>query len=280
MIEDLDETIRQLILTRGLFDADSIEVSFDQPTGDWAASLTRPTVNCYLYDIRENMELRSAERMVEHQASRRATRRLAPLRYDLSYLITVWTQNQVEDEHAIIWRVLSVLARHSPLPKELLHGQVRHQPYPIRTRAAQRSMAIQNLPDLWGVMENQLRPSVDFVATVAMDREAVEAGPLVLTKRMYIRHMDGTDAVAEEILQIAGIVHRGEKERQPVGNAIVTLVDAGRSVRTDRYGRYSFANVAPGDVQVRVSIDGSSVEQTLTIPSTDHDAAHYDIALG
>ena len=34
MINQLDETIRNLVLKHGNFDTDSVTVSFDQPTGD------------------------------------------------------------------------------------------------------------------------------------------------------------------------------------------------------------------------------------------------------
>lgn len=280
MINDLDETIRQLILTKGQFAPDSVIVSFDQPTGDWAASLTRPAINLYLYDMRENLELRSQEWLVERNAEGQAAKRLAPKRYNLSYLVTVWTQKQVEDEHAILWRVLATLASHPTLQPGACQGELKRQPYPILTQAAQPSMAVQNLPDLWGVMENQLRPSFDYVVTVAMDREVVFTSPLVLTKRLEVSSIGGATEGAspgEEIIQIAGIVHRRGPLPEPVPGAQVTLVGTGHTMKSDRYGRYSFVNLSAGNYRVQVAVEGRRVEHQLAVPTTRHDAAHYDL---
>ena len=279
MINDLDETIGQLILTRGNFDLDSIEVSFDQPTGDWAARLTRPTINCYLYDIRENLDLRSAEWLVQRDANGKATKRLAPRRYDLSYLVTVWTQNQVEDEHAILWRVLGALASQPTLSEEICRGGLLEQPFPIKTQTGQPATALENLPDLWGVMENQLRPSINYVVILAMEREVSFTSPLVLTKRLEIGQK--TDAISEreEILQIAGIVHRRDKKEQGLAGALVLLVETGRTTRTDGYGRYSFSNIAAGTYHLRVTHGAMTVEHSFVVPAGDHDAAHYDLAV-
>lgn len=279
MIDDLDETIRRLILTKGRFDPDSVEVSFDQPTGDWAAGLTRPTIDCYLYDIRENLELRSAEWLVGQNAQGLATKRLAPRRYDFSYLVTVWTQSQTDDEHAILWRVLATLASYIALPKDLCQRQLAQQPYPIKAQTAQPSTAIESLPDLWGVMENALRPSINYVVTLAMEREISFTSPLVLTKRVEVAVRGEMPSQTEEILQIAGIIsERGETAR-PVAGVEITLLETGRSTKTDLYGRYSFSNVRSGTCHLRLLHDGKSTEHTLVIPSLDHDAAHYDLRI-
>ncbi len=276
MINQLDETIRKLVLARGNLDTDSVMVSFDQPTGDWAGGLTRPTINFYLFDIRENVDLRSQEWIVEHDANGQTHKRLAPLRYDLSYLVTVWTQNQVEDEHAILWRVLGALAGAPTLPQDLLEPGLRNQPYPILTRTAQPSRAIENLPDLWGVMENQLRPSINYVVTLAMEREVVFTSPWVLSKRIDLRQVSAAEGEPERILQIGGIVYRAEGG-QAVPAAQVTLLETGAVATTDRFGRYRFANVPHGALHLRVQVDGQVSERPVTAPSES--LTHYDLVI-
>jgi hypothetical protein len=278
MINDLDETIRRLILSRGFFENDSVAVSFGQPTGDWAAGLTRPTINCYLYDIRENLELRSAEWLVEKNDQGQASKRLAPRRYDLSYLITVWTQNQVEDEHAILWRVLGALAGADPLPPEFCQGELSAQPYAIRTQTAQPSMAVQNMPDLWGVMENQLRPSIDFVVTAAMARPIHFEAPLVVSRRLAMRDRQIAGREGDELYQVAGLVVR-RADGAPMPGASITLLDNGRADVADRFGRFSFTRLAAGTYQVRISAEGRSAQHALAVPAQGHDAAHYDLEL-
>jgi hypothetical protein len=276
MINQLDETIRKLVLARGNLDADSVMVSFDQPTGDWAAGLTRPTIDFYLFDIRENIELRSQEWLVERDGNGQTHKRLAPLRYDLTYLVTVWTQNQVEDEHAILWRVLGALASAPTIPQELLEPSLRNQPYPILARTAQPSRAIENLPDLWGVMENQLRPSINYVVTLAMEREVAFTSPWVVSKRIDLLDRLEPGSGPETIHQIGGIVYRAEGG-QAVADAEVTLVETGAVATTDRFGRYRFANVPGGALRLRVRINGSASEHAVVTPSQD--LTQYDLRI-
>jgi len=275
MINDLDETIRKLVMTHARFDENSVDITFDQPTGDWAAGLTRPTVDFYLYDIRENLELRNQEWTVERRPDGTGAKRMAPLRYSLSYLVTVWTQNQVEDEHAILWRVLAALARHPTMPQELLQGEMRGQPYAILAQTAQPSMAIGNMPDLWGVMENQLRPSIDYVVTVAMDRDVAFTGPLVLTKRIRVGQR-GEEAWDQEILQVAGMVRAKDDPQRPMAGAVVRLADLGLETETDAYGRYRFANVPAGEHSMEVVVGGRTERRSIQVPPADRSAPYVD----
>ena len=275
MINDLDETIRKLVMTHARFDENSVDITFDQPTGDWAAGLTRPTVDFYLYDIRENLELRNQEWTVERRPDGTGAKRMAPLRYSLSYLVTVWTQNQVEDEHAILWRVLAALARHPTMPQELLQGEMRQQPYAILAQTAQPSMAIGNMPDLWGVMENQLRPSLDYVVTVAMDRDVAFTGPLVLTKRIRVGQR-GEEAWDQEILQVAGMVRAKDDPQRPMAGAVVRLADLGLETETDAHGRYRFANVPAGEHSMEVVVGGRTERRSIQVPPADRSASYVD----
>ena len=59
MLADLDESLKTLLkreLDRHGFDG--VEIVFDAPDKEWAASLSSPAVNLFLYDIREAKEFR------------------------------------------------------------------------------------------------------------------------------------------------------------------------------------------------------------------------------
>ena len=58
MIADLDESIRQLLIAEMPLKNGEVEISFDQPKREWSSRLSRPTVNFFLYDLRENTILR------------------------------------------------------------------------------------------------------------------------------------------------------------------------------------------------------------------------------
>lgn len=276
MINQLDETIRNLVLKRGNFDTDSVTVSFDQPTGDWAAGLTRPTINFYLYDIRENTELRSQEWIVERDSEGQVSKRLAPLRYDLSYLVTVWTQNQVEDEHAILWRVLGALAANPTLGTDILEAGLRNQPYPVHARTAQPSRAIENLPDLWGVMENQLRPSINYTVTLAMERAVAFTSPWVISRRVDVLDRNAAEATRSTMFEIAGIVFQAKGELA-VARATVTVMQTGQTCLTDHFGRYRFGGLSSGEYQLRVQADGREATHRVPVPPTSLES--YDLEI-
>ena len=277
MIKSLDETIKNLILAKGRFGAGDVDIRFDQPTRDWSAGLTKPAINCYMYDLRENTELRSREWIVEREPNGQAKKKIAPLRVDLSYLITAWT-NEVEDEHAVLWRVLVALSSVPVLPASLLKGDLVHQPYPIVTQTAQVTEAMQNLSDLWNVMENELKPAINYTATLAVDREYVFSGPMVFTKRVDLS-LHGFDIEPESVIQIAGVVHEEENGANPIADAEVLIVERGERTRSDRFGRYTFGNVPPGTYTVRVAAQQRTVEHQLTVPDGRPDLTMYDLAV-
>ena len=59
MFADLDESIRLLLVEQGNLNSGEIDISFDMPTREWAGSISKPTVNLYLYDVRENSQKRN-----------------------------------------------------------------------------------------------------------------------------------------------------------------------------------------------------------------------------
>ncbi len=269
MLQDLDETIRQILIKKGKLNGGDIDISFEQPTGEWAGGLTRPTINGYLYDIRENMELRSRQYRVEQEANNRARRILEPIRVDLSYIFTVWTRN-IEDEHRLLWRVLQTLAFQGTIPQKETVGDLVNQPYPLRTKVALPSEAIHNLPDLWGVMENQLRPAINYVITASLDMDTEFESPLVLTAQFKLGEYDGRNrtltgangesikVLVDHMYHVGGhVVQNGE----PVVGAEITVQDHGYHVLTDPFGQYVFANIPPGDYTFQVEAEGQPIQR-------------------
>ncbi len=284
MIHDLDETIKQILIKKGKLNAGDIDIAFDQPTGEWTASLNRPTINLYLYDMRENLELRNTSHIKTERHNGRGGKRVYPSkRIDLSYLITVWARNP-EDEHQLLWRVLRTLSLSRSIKPETGIGMVREQPFDLPIKVALPSDAVRNLPDLWGVMENQLKPSVNLLVTVALDTQLVVEAPLVLTSTLRVGQSahpleQEMTAVDVSIYHIGGrVLHQG----MPVGEGVeVTLLNRGDTVETDASGQYVFAYMQPGEYDVEVVADGRKPKRfTITVPNDDHtDPRNFDLSL-
>jgi hypothetical protein len=178
MLQDLDKTLEKLIIQYGNLNSNEIEVSFEQPTREWSARLSRPTLNCFCFDLRENLKLRNME-MTTSQNGARGRTSFPPRRMDLSYLVTAWAR-KVEDEHQLLWRALGVLKRFSALDPEQCEGALRYQNLSIPLLVADMSTMGINLVDLWSVLDNQMRVGFTVVATVELDTQAGFEGPLVL----------------------------------------------------------------------------------------------------
>src|SRR4029450_2152397 len=121
MIHDVDQTMLAL-LRREALNSSGVEVVFDAPTKDWASRRNAPTLDVYLYDIREDLRRRTRGMINQYGDDGQVrARRLPPRHFKLSYLITAWTQRP-EDEHRLLSRVLSCFLRHDKLPDDLLAG--------------------------------------------------------------------------------------------------------------------------------------------------------------
>lgn len=193
MIRDLDRTIRTLLKTRASPGSalKQAEVGFDLPDAEWRTGLQKLTVNCYLYDIRQNAELRTQEPIVQRSADgSRAIRRPAPVRLDCAYCITAWSPAQDEsvlEEHRLLSQVVLVLLKHPTIPGDLLQGSLKQQipPYPTVIAAAD---GIKNQPEFWGALNQQLKPSLNYVVTLALllDEEPDEATMVPVPKETLV----------------------------------------------------------------------------------------------
>jgi len=173
MIRDLDETIRELLTDQapGGSELSGAEISFDLPDAEWRSGLETLTVNCYLYDIRENRELRTTEPPIQRSADgTRAVRRQAPVRIDCAYCVTAWSLSEDEpvlEEHRVVSQVLTILLRNPTLPTGVLQGSMADQipPYPTIIAAPD---GVKNQPEFWGALDQQLKPSLNYVITLAV----------------------------------------------------------------------------------------------------------------
>src|SRR4051794_40345173 len=92
MIADLDESLRTLLQRElGRHGFDGVEVAFEAPAREWSSQLAAPTINVFLYDLRESTEHR--HRMIEEQRKNNgAFETRPPLMLECSYAMTAWTQ--------------------------------------------------------------------------------------------------------------------------------------------------------------------------------------------
>jgi hypothetical protein len=178
MLDDLDKTLESVLRNRGGIGSD-IEIAFDQPNREWASRLSRPTLNMFTFDVRENQKLRQVDREVSRNGSS-AKITIPPRRIDVAYLVTAWTR-KIEDEHRLLWRALSTMKRFIYLAPAACEGALRYSRVDIPLLVAETSPTMTtNLVDLWSVLDNQMHLGFTVIATLELDMAFEEETPLVL----------------------------------------------------------------------------------------------------
>ncbi|HET8522978.1 MAG TPA: Pvc16 family protein [Thermomicrobiales bacterium] len=267
MLDALDETIKAVLREIGGMDPAEIDIAFEAPDREWASRVSKPTVNCYLYDIRENLELRGTDWIVERDPTNGnlVTKRQPPHRYDLSYVCTAWTAD-VEDEHRLLWRVLATFLQCPRLPLHLLRGELASVDGPIMTEVAQPDGLLRDPADVWSALDNRIRPSVNFVATLPLEDRVVLEAPLVLTRRIRIRQF-GYEP--EELIQIAGTVR--EANGDPCPQVTMRIQDHAYATVTNKDGRFWFGGIPEGTYTLIAQLDGLTAQRAVTVPGDEYD---------
>jgi len=274
MINELSETLRALLddpaLATAFPELAAAQVVFDRPAEQFSPSQT--TIDLFLYDVREDMELRSNEPVIERLNGRAVIKR-PPLRVACSYLLTAWAVGGGElplQEQKILSQALIVLARYPTIPTPFLKGSLAGQEPPLPMMAS-RADGLKNPSEFWTAVGNKLRPSVTVVVTISLDPFAPETAPLVITSDVRIgeRTSPGETKLkaqtAQDLFRVSGLVTAADNS--PVKGAVVALKGTGLSAVTDAEGIYSLGPLAAGPYTVRAQAGQKVKEVSIVVPA-------------
>lgn len=179
MISEVDEALRTLVRGEALAGSD-VEVVFDAPTKDWASRRNAPTINLYLYDIREDLRRRERGWLEQRGADGVIVGRApAPRYFKLSYLVTAWTQRP-EDEHRLLDSLLRGFLRHDALPDALVVGPLAAPGLVVPVTVGLPPPEDRAFADVWSALGGELKPSLDVVVVAPVDSgRTFVAGPPV-----------------------------------------------------------------------------------------------------
>jgi hypothetical protein len=273
MLADLDESLKGLMqseLARHGFEL--VQIVFDAPTKEWASTLSAPTLNLFLYDIRETRSIareigRSARTTTAVASSSAALARRRRLRgHGLD------ARRRGRAPHALAGardpvRVPGAAARRA----DGLAAQ-RPQRFPLHTRIAQeRSDGGSNF---WTAVGGQYKASLDYVVTLSCEPGSlIERGPEVRTATLRTQRAGG-EATREEAHRFGGSVR--DSNGDPVVGAWVALPDSGRFAATDARGFFLIEHVPLGSQRlVARGPDGAEQEAQIEVPGS-----RVDIVLG
>jgi hypothetical protein len=193
MLNDLDNSLKTLLEKELPADlVGQVTISFESP--DAQAAQDANAINLFLYDVRENWELRSNEWRLE-RTNGRVTQQPPPARVDCSYLITAWSKlpdrhhDKADQEHLFLGQVMKVLLRYPVLPAAVLQGELEGQEPPVRAKPLQASQ-LQSLGEFWQAMGSKPKAMLNYTVTISVPvGEEVDLGPPVTDKLLKLRQM-------------------------------------------------------------------------------------------
>lgn len=108
-IAAVDDALRAFLRTRLPLPADAGDVSFDAPSPEWAAALTRPTVSLFLERVDKSDSVARAPQRRFDANGRPERRTVTAQLVDLTYVLSVWAPDAAT-EHHLLGRAVSVFA--------------------------------------------------------------------------------------------------------------------------------------------------------------------------
>lgn len=270
MIRDLSQTLGQILTQGGLPpELTSAQIVFDRPADPFDPGQT--AVDLFLYDIRENVDLRNNEPSISRQNGNAVITR-QPLRILCSYLVTAWPKGGTDlilQEHRLLSQVLQVLSRYPIIPANFLQGSLKGQEPPLPMMTA-RADGLKNPAEFWNAIGNKLRPSLNVTVSISMNVFKPEIVSTVITSDVIFGEKISPDdekilpKTKTELFRIGGQVN--DSTSTPMPNTQVLLVELGLSTITDNTGHYSLGKIPAGAYTLRVRTDNTSQDFKIKVP--------------
>ncbi len=282
MIPDVDEALRKLLIQEIDIKGNEVDIQFDQPRREWSSRVSKPTLNLFLFDLRENLRLRGAEQFTTINRSDGTSEvRRNPVRMDLRYLMTAWVK-EAEDEHLLLASALMGLLRNPFLPQSCLTEALKNQPTPIPLEVATfppEAGPVDKFSEIWGVLDNEMRPGVLVTITISLDPYQ----PLVF-KQVRSREMRflqdpaiGQQPRAEPAIKslsktywVTGGTIKSEK--YDLSTLSVVLVEKQLPVELKEGGQFTLSKLTEGEYHLDILFNKKVLKrQKINVPGSDYE---------
>jgi hypothetical protein len=266
LIEDLSRTLKAVLHDPAFAtvfpELNGAEIVFDRPLDPFNPANT--TVYVFLYDLRENLELRLNEPTATKVGNTIVTHPAA-LRLACSYLVTAWPVGGPDlpfQEHKLLAQVLRVLSHYPIIPASFLQGVLAGQDPPL-PMVTLHPDALKNLAEFWSSLGSKLKPSLTATVTISVPVFSDVTDYIVTTHDTI--YAPGLNAPTETLIQFGGRVL--DNNSKPLPGALVDVLDMGLRETTDDNGQFNFRNVTAGAHNVRALATGFKAQtKTVTVP--------------
>jgi hypothetical protein len=155
VIAETDQALAAVLKAKVIGTA-PINIAFDPPSRPWIQSLKAPTVNLFMYDLRENAQRReSVYESIRDDEGKIIARRPPMQRWDLHYTVSVFAPNVIV-EHKVLAAIVRYFATLDVLPVEVLPPTLAEPGYPVLVNAGagiKRGMFLNYAGDLKAGLE-------------------------------------------------------------------------------------------------------------------------------
>lgn len=271
MIGDLSLTLKNMLQAQQRPElVRDAEVEFVPPGDSYSPSVS--TINLFLYDLREDLQLRSN---VPDWDPLRAEIRRPSYRLACSYLVTTWPGTAVTGEaailaqHRLLGEVARVLSGMAEIDQSHLQGGLVNQPCPVPLTMSHADPT-NNPGQFWAAIGGKLRPTLTLTATIALapDAKPLTAYP-VSTNTIVLN--------AQAAHRIGGTV-RHSTSGEPVPGVALELLELGVRASSGADGRYTFASVAASTYQLRATRPGYlPATRSITVPGNTPTAFDFPL---
>ena len=281
MIHEVDEVLRKLLIDEMELKGSDVDIVFHQPKREWSSRLSKPTLNLFLFDVQENLNLRTAEAFETVARSDGTSEiRRNPVRMDLRYLMTAWVK-EPEDEHLLLSSALMALLRYPFLPKRLLPEVFNNQPAPIPLIVAthtEKKGPEDKYTDIWGVLDNELRPGVQITVTLALDPYKPIIAKQVLTRELRFMQdtaigdtesPPSTKSPSKTYWGIGGTVNSKKHDSSTIS---LRLVEKDMKIELDDEGNFSATGIEEGEYTLDILVNKKVLKRhKIKVPASNYD---------
>lgn len=282
MIADVDEVLRKLLIREIEIKGNEVDIQFDQPRREWSARLSKPTINLFLFDIRENLRLRGSEQyFTVNRSDGTSEVRRNPVRMDLRYLMTAWVK-EAEDEHLLLSSALMGLLRNPFLPVDLFTERLKPQPHPCPVEVASfppEAGPVDKFTEIWGVLDNEMRPGVVITVTVSVDPYKPQTFSQVRSREMRFLQDSGIGNPADKVR----VTKKLSKKYWVVSGALksqkydpstlsLLLVEKQEPIELLEGGKFALQRMVEGEYHLDILHNKKVIKrQKIRVPSEDYD---------
>lgn len=185
MFQYVDKVFKKILTDELGSRVNNVNISFVTPDNNFNPDGL--SINCFLYDVRENNELHSNEWHFETNPDGSARRVKAPTWVDCKYFVSVWADN-VETEHRVLGEIMKVLLSYKKPAEDISSRNIANEDA-VKPVITLLDNPVSTKLEMCRALAIKPRPALDYKVTVCVDTQIPERYPIVEEKILDIRVM-------------------------------------------------------------------------------------------